>query len=136
MNWPARLRGGKNLSLWGDLPMRLFAGTPFDIPPTCDRCGKLEAECQCPPMPPPPPSRVAPEKQTAKLAVEKRSRGKIVTVVRGLAARDNDFAELLTKLKNACGAGGTVKDDTLEIQGDHASRLRQVLMDIGYRVRG
>lgn len=57
-----------------------------------------------------------------------------MTVVRGLAAQDNDLADLLTRLKNACGAGGTVKDDLLEIQGEHRDRIAALLADIGYRV--
>jgi translation initiation factor 1 len=116
--------------------MRLFEGTQFDRPPRCERCDELESACKCPPAPPPPPLRIAPEKQTARLAVEKRKKGKQVTVVRGLPAEGNDLAELLTRLKTSCGAGGTVKDETLEIQGNHADRIRQTLQDIGYRVRG
>jgi translation initiation factor 1 len=112
-------------------PMRLFEGTPFDIPPKCDRCGKLEADCDCPPLPPP---KVAPEKQTARVAVEKRKRGKIVTVIRGLV-NDQHLEELLTALKSACGAGGTVKDGEVGIQGDHFSRIQQLLRDRGFRVK-
>lgn len=79
---------------------------------------------------------VPPEKQTARLAVEKRKKGKIVTVVSGLAAADNDLPELLTRLKTACGAGGTLQEDSLEIQGEHLERLRNLLAEIGYRVKG
>jgi translation initiation factor 1 len=114
--------------------MRLFEGTPWDRPPRCERCGELESACQCPPLPPPAPPRKPPEKQRARVAVEKRAKGKLVTVVRGLAAADNDLVELLTRLKNACGAGGTVKDDLLEIQGDHQKRVATLLAEIGYRV--
>ena len=39
---------------------RLFAGTPWDRPPTCERCGKLESECACPP-PAVEPKRLPPE---------------------------------------------------------------------------
>ena len=113
--------------------MRLFEGTQWDVPPRCDRCGELEEDCQCPP---PPKEYLAPEKQTAKLAVEKRRKGKVVTVVRDLSSNDNDLPELLAKLKNACGAGGALKDETLEIQGDHLQRVRELLAEIGYRVRG
>jgi translation initiation factor 1 len=77
-----------------------------------------------------------PEKQTARLAIEKRKKGKVVTVVRGLLADENDLPALLGRLKAACGAGGTPKDDELEIQGDHLERLRGLLGEIGYRVRG
>jgi len=69
------------------------------------------------------------------LAVEKRKRGKLMTVVRGLAADDNDLPALLSQLKTHCGAGGTVKDDTIEVQGDHLARLQQKLTELGYRVK-
>jgi translation initiation factor 1 len=114
---------------------RLFAGTAFDQPPTCDRCGKLQQDCQCPPPPPPPPTRIPPEKQTARIATEKRKKGKMVTVIRGLSAEGNDLPELLTQLKNSCGAGGTVREDELEVQGSHVERVREVLVKRGYRVR-
>ncbi|MBS0261698.1 MAG: translation initiation factor [Planctomycetes bacterium] len=113
---------------------RLFAGTPFDRPPVCERCGKLESECRCPP-PPPVKHLVPPEKQTARLAIERRARGKSVTVVKGLAAADNDLPALLKRLKNHCGAGGTLAGDDLEIQGEHLERLRKLLEEIGYRVK-
>lgn len=111
--------------------MRLFAGTPFDIPPKCERCGALEIECQCTPL----PNYLPPDKQTAKLRVEKRPKGKLVTVVAGLPANANDLPVLLTTLKNSCGAGGAVKEDQLEIQGDHLDRVRTALRKIGYRVK-
>ena len=114
--------------------MRLFEGTPFDIPPTCDRCGALEADCNCSQEPDPPAEYLAPESQTARLSLQKRKKGKVVTVVAGLSAESNDLSELLKKLKTACGAGGTVKDDLLEIQGKHVERVRETLVGIGYKV--
>ena len=113
--------------------MRLFEGTKWDRPPRCERCGELEEDCTCPP-----PAKVLmpPEKQTARLAVEKRKKGKVVTVVRGLPAEENDLPALLAQLKAACGAGGTVKDDLLEIQGKHLDRVRDLLANLVYRVRG
>lgn len=80
--------------------MRLFAGTPFDIPPRCDRCGSLEAECHCPPASAP---RVPRDKQVARLAVEKRKKGKHVTVIRGLIHGEAEAAELLTQLNRNVG---------------------------------
>lgn len=112
--------------------MRLFAGTPWDKPPRCERCGELEP-CACPP---PPPPKLDPASQTARLALEKRAKGKMVTVVRGLPAEGNDLSELLTKIKTACGAGGTLKEGTLEIQGEHLPRVREVLSKLGFRVKG
>ena len=111
--------------------MRLFEGTEFDIPPRCDHCGALEADCECPPAREP---QVPPEKQTLRLQVEKRKKGKLVTVVRGLCAT-NDNAELLSGLKNHCGSGGTLKDNVLEIQGDHLERISGYLKGCGFRLK-
>ncbi|MDA1166037.1 MAG: translation initiation factor [Planctomycetota bacterium] len=113
--------------------MRLFAGTEFDRPPTCESCGELEECCNCPPVP---TAKLDPGKQTARLAVEKRKKGKTVTVVRGLPTEGNDLPELLTRLKSACGAGGTLKDEELEIQGNNLDRVRDELKKIGYRIKG
>jgi translation initiation factor 1 len=112
---------------------RLFSGTPWDRPPKCDRCGELIEECGCAPETPP---RIPPEQQLAKLAIEKRQRGKTVTVVRGLATEGNDLPALLVDLKNACASGGTLKDDTLEVQGSHLDRVRKLLEKLGYKTRG
>lgn len=113
--------------------MRLFEGTEFDRPPKCERCGELEEVCECPPEPAP---KLEPTKQTARLSVEKRKKGKTVTVVRGLPTEDNDLSDLLKVLKSACGAGGTLKDEELEIQGNNLERVREELKRIGYRTKG
>lgn len=112
--------------------MRLFEGTPFDRPPTCERCEQLEENCDCPPATRP---DTPPEKQRLRVAVEKRKKGKVVTVIRDLA-EGNTHTQLLTKLKNSCGAGGKIKDvSSLEIQGDHADRIRQLLRELGYKLK-
>lgn len=113
--------------------MRLFEGTAWDRPLRCERCGELESECKCPP---PAVERIPPEKQTARITVEKRKKGKLVTVVAGLSPTGTDLAALLGELKSACGAGGTLKDGALELQGNHAERVRGLLTGQGYRTRG
>jgi translation initiation factor 1 len=113
--------------------MRLFEGTPFDRPPRCEACGALEAECQCPA---PPVVEIAPEKQTARMQIENRKKGKQVTVIRGLQLSANGLAQLLTTLKTTCGAGGTLEGDAIEIQGDQLDRIRSKLTAMGYRVKG
>jgi translation initiation factor 1 len=55
-------------------------------------------------------------------------------VVRGLTD-DGYLDELLTALKTACGAGGTLKEGEIEIQGDHSARVQQLLRERGYRVK-
>jgi translation initiation factor 1 len=113
--------------------MRLFIGTKFDQPPKCDRCGALESDCVCPTLP---AARVSPAEQVARLAVEKRRKGKVVTVIRGLPAAVNDLPALLSRLKSQCGAGGAVQEESLEIQGEHVDRIRAALTELGYGVKG
>ncbi|MEI8380827.1 MAG: translation initiation factor [Planctomycetota bacterium] len=115
--------------------MRLFEGTPWDRPAICEKCGALEAECKCP-VELPPKQLVPAGKQTAKLSVERRKKGKVVTVIRGLSDEANDLPGLLVKLKNACGAGGAHAPNELEIQGNHVERLKTFLSDLGYKVSG
>jgi len=112
--------------------MRLFEGTPFDIPRRCDHCGELDSVCKCTSEE---KTRIPPEKQTATLRIEKRRKGKVVTVVHGLAANANDLPQLLSVLKSGCGAGGTVEGDTIEVQGEHMPKIRTQLEKIGYRVK-
>ena len=114
--------------------MSLFAGTKWDVPPTCDRCGEPETECQCEPLPPP-PNIVPPAEQRLRISLEKRKKGKVVTRVAGLAM-DDQIDALLTKLKNLCGSGGTIGEGQLEIQGDHRQRLSDQLAGDGYRIHG
>jgi translation initiation factor 1 len=70
------------------------------------------------------------------LSVQKRAKGKLVTVVAGLHEPETDVPALLTQLKNHCGAGGTFRDDIIEIQGHHLDRVRKLLCELGYRVLG
>jgi translation initiation factor 1 len=111
--------------------MGLFAGTRWDLPAHCEKCGKLEAQCDCPP-----PSKdvIAPSEQSLTTRVEKRKAGRMVTVIRGFLGDDAERGELLTRLKTACGAGGSIEVDTLVLQGDQAARVIKVLEQIGYRV--
>ena len=123
---------------------RLFAGTQFDIPPTCDDCGKVESECECTAeqkaakaaVKQREEDRLPPDQQTATVSAEKRKGGRVVTVISGLTARANDLPALLSQLQASCGTGGTVKakDDQIELQGDHVETIRAQLKQCGYRV--
>jgi translation initiation factor 1 len=59
--------------------------------------------------------------------------GKIVTVIRGLPARQ--LEERAGELKRLCGAGGAVKDGAVEIQGDHRERIAERLRALGHTVK-
>ncbi len=96
--------------------------------PTCLKCG--EAPCVCAPV------EVPPNKQTARIEHDrKRRRGKVVTVISGLVLSESKLTELAKTLKNRCGAGGTVKDSEIEIQGEHRDKIAQWLQEMGYRTK-
>lgn len=65
----------------------------------------------------------------------KGRRGKTVTVVTGLPVGPEKAQQILKRFKAMCGAGGTLKADTLEIQGDHRDRIVDALADLGYKVK-
>jgi translation initiation factor 1 len=113
---------------------RLFAGTPWDRPPTCDRCGKLESECVCSP-PAVEARRLSPAGQTATLGLEKRPRGKIVTVIGSLDSDGDNLPALAARLKASCGTGGTIKEGRIELQGDHLQAVDAALLALGYKTR-
>jgi translation initiation factor 1 len=74
--------------------------------------------------------------QTARIARDRKRRaGKTVTVISGLRHDPATLQELLTTLKQRCGAGGALKDGELEIQGDHRERVAAVLAALGYKVK-
>lgn len=62
-------------------------------------------------------------------------KGKTVTVVTGLQHDPATMERIARDLKNHCGAGGTVKEGTIEIQGEQIERVSKKLEEMGYRVR-
>ena len=73
----------------------------------------------------------------AKLRLEKSGRGgKTVTVIDGLPRNADFLAALAGELKRACGTGGTAGESSVEIQGDHRPRLRELLARRGWTVKG
>jgi translation initiation factor 1 len=61
--------------------------------------------------------------------------GKTVTVVAGVPGSREDINALAQQLKKLCGSGGTVKDDNIEIQGDHCDKVMAKLTTLGYKVK-
>jgi len=94
----------------------------------CPRCGRVPCVCQLVDLPA--------RQQTAYIERDrKRRKGKTVTVISGLQHSPATFKELLTLLKTACGAGGTLKDGELEIQGDQREKVAEKLRERGYKVK-
>jgi translation initiation factor 1 len=99
-------------------------------PGRCPRCGKRLDRCTC---------REAlaagpPRDGIVRLHRDRKGRGgKTVTVITGLPPGQLDA--LARELKRLCGTGGTVRGDTVEIQGDHRERLLVALQSRGFTVK-
>ncbi len=59
-------------------------------------------------------------------------RGKTVTTVSGVPGDDEALRALAGRLKKRCGVGGSAKDGTIELQGDHRDTVMAVLAAEGF----
>jgi len=74
-----------------------------------------------------------PEQQQLRIQASRKGRkGKTVTVISGFQHSPERLNALAKTLKGKCGSGGTVKDNTIEIQGDHVEQLVALLSQQGY----
>ena len=76
----------------------------------------------------------SPDKHQLHFAKEKR-RGKVVTIVKPFCLTKSDLQALVKTLKKKLGTGGTVKEDTLEFQGDIPEQVRKHLVALGYEFK-
>ena len=65
----------------------------------------------------------------------KGRKGKVVTIVSGLMHNPDTMEDIARMLKQHCGAGGTVKNGTIEIQGDQRERVINKLKALNYEIR-
>jgi len=78
-----------------------------------------------------------PNQQSLRVEASRAGRkGKTVTIIRGFQASQETLAELLKTLKSHCGAGGTLKENELELQGDHKQKIVEFLLKLGYKAKG
>jgi translation initiation factor 1 len=96
----------------------------------CPACRRPVAQCTCR------QAAVPAGDGIARVQRETKGRGgKAVTVVRGAPVDAAALVKLGQELKAACGSGGTVKDGTIEVQGDHAEKVVALLQQRGWRVK-
>jgi translation initiation factor 1 len=72
--------------------------------------------------------------KAVRVRLDRKGRGgKSVTLIEGIQRTGKDGEALLRKLKTRLGTGGALKEDALEIQGDHRDAVISLLHDMGYR---
>lgn len=77
-----------------------------------------------------------PQQQDIRIQVTRSGRkGKTVTVLTGFQHKPETLSKLLKQLKSQCGSGGTIKDNSLEIQGEHKQKLLETLTKLGYKTK-
>ena len=75
----------------------------------------------------------AAEGGTAYIERDRKNRkGKVVTVISGLKG---NLKELQKEIQKICGAGGSIKNGKIEIQGDHREKIAKILQGKGYKVK-
>lgn len=83
-----------------------------------------------------PPPQKAGKQQTIYLHRESKGRGgKVVTLVKNLILSEVELKLMAKNLKQLCGTGGTLKDEVIEIQGDHREKIANYLLKAGYKVK-
>jgi translation initiation factor 1 len=98
---------------------------------TCPKCGKALTCCACA------KAKAAPKGDgVVRISRQTKGRkGKGVCLITGLSLPAAEVEKLAKQLKQRCGAGGTVKDGVIEIQGDHREALLQELTKLGFKVK-
>lgn len=89
----------------------------------CPVCGQPKELCVC--------GQIAKESQKIKVRSLQRRFGKKITQISGLELKE--LKELNKKLKKSLACGGTVKGNTLELQGEHRKKVKELLLKEGYK---
>lgn len=67
-------------------------------------------------------------KGATRLRLERRAAGRMVTMITGLPGSPSEVETLGRQLRTACGTGGTVRDGTVELQGDQREKVEAFLI--------
>lgn len=90
----------------------------------CAKCGLPVELCVC--------ETIAKEAQKIHIYTQKKQYGKLMTIISGINTKDINAKELAKKLKSELACGGTIKDETIELQGDHRKKVKEILIKSGF----
>jgi translation initiation factor 1 len=89
----------------------------------CNQCGLPQDLCVC--------EAIAREQQKITIKIEKRKFGKKYTVIKGFKTEVN-ISDIAKKLKSKFACGGTSKGNQVELQGNHKSRIKEAMKELGF----
>ncbi|MBN2042520.1 MAG: stress response translation initiation inhibitor YciH [Candidatus Aenigmarchaeota archaeon] len=89
----------------------------------CKKCGLDKSICVC--------DIVAKEEEKIRVSHDKKRYGKHITLISGIS-KDIDIKDILKQLKTKMACGGTIKDNVIELQGDHRRRIKEILVRLGF----
>ena len=75
------------------------------------------------------------DKHQLFFAKEKR-KGKVVTIVKPFYLDKKELQALLKSLKKKLATGGSLKEESLEFQGEVQEVLKQELKSLGFKLKG
>lgn len=73
---------------------------------------------------------IAKTEQRIQIRTEKKKFGKIITVISGF--QDVDLKTVAKNLKQELACGGTIKNDGVELQGNHSRNAKNALIKLGF----
>jgi translation initiation factor 1 len=88
----------------------------------CPKCGLPLQACVC--------EDIAKTEQRIQVRTEKKKFGKLATLVSGF--HGVDLKNIGKGLKQELACGGTVKENTIELQGDHLKSIKKALAKLGF----
>lgn len=89
----------------------------------CPKCGLPKQACVC--------EEIAKSEQRIQVTTVKKKFGKLVTLVSGIE-KGIDIKKIARELKEQLGCGGTIKDNVIELQGDHRRKIKPILVSLGF----
>ena len=88
----------------------------------CPKCGLPLQACVC--------EEIAKTEQRIHVRTEKKRFGKLITIASGF--QGVDLKTVAKSLKQTLACGGTIKDNTVELQGDHSKAIKPALINLGF----
>ena len=88
----------------------------------CPKCGLPLQACVC--------EEIAKTEHKIHIKTEKKRFGKVATIISGF--QGVDLKATAKSLKQVLACGGTVKGNTVELQGDHSKTAKAVLVRLGF----